>query len=72
MAMMRSTAHAHGDELDVRAIEPLVAQIVARWHPRQIWRFGSRARGDARADSDGDLFGVVDDDCARRPPRRST
>ena len=48
--------------MDVHAIAPLLARIVERWHPRQVWLFGSRARGEARADSDWDLFVVVDDD----------
>lgn len=42
-------------------IGPLLARIVARWHPRQVWLFGSRARGEANAESDWDLFVVVDD-----------
>jgi len=48
--------------VDVAAIRSLLDRIVARWKPRQIWLFGSRARGDATPDSDWDLFVVVDDD----------
>ena len=40
----------------------LVAVIVDRMDPEEIWLFGSRARGDARTDSDYDLFVVVPDD----------
>ena len=36
-------------------IEPLVAAIVVRAFPEAIWLFGSRARGDHRANSDWDL-----------------
>jgi predicted nucleotidyltransferase len=42
-------------------IQPLLDRIVASYHPRQVWLFGSRARGDAREDSDWDLLAVVDD-----------
>jgi uncharacterized protein len=48
--------------VDVGAIRSLLDRIVSRWQPRQIWLFGSRARGDAAPDSDWDLFVVVDDD----------
>jgi uncharacterized protein len=47
--------------VDVEAIRPLLERIVARWHPQQVWLFGSRARGEAKPDSDWDLFIVVDD-----------
>ena len=40
----------------------LVARIKEELNPEQIWLFGSRARGDARADSDYDVFVVVPDD----------
>jgi predicted nucleotidyltransferase/HEPN domain-containing protein len=40
----------------------LVAVIVDRLHPEEIWLFGSRGRGDAQHDSDYDLFVVVPDD----------
>jgi predicted nucleotidyltransferase/HEPN domain-containing protein len=39
----------------------LVAVIVDRLRPEEIWLFGSRARGDAHHDSDYDLFVVVPD-----------
>ncbi len=47
--------------LDITTIRRILARIVQRWHPLQIWLFGSRARGDNRADSDWDLFAIVPD-----------
>jgi predicted nucleotidyltransferase len=35
--------------------------VHARMAPAQVWVFGSRARGDERADSDWDLLVVFDD-----------
>ncbi len=49
-------------QLDLRPIALLLARIEAQYHPEQVWLFGSRARGDARPDSDWDLFVVVPDD----------
>jgi uncharacterized protein len=40
----------------------LLAPVVAYFNPRRVILFGSRARGDARPDSDIDLLVVVDDD----------
>lgn len=40
----------------------LLDNIVKLINPRRIILFGSRARGDAREDSDWDVFIVVDDD----------
>jgi predicted nucleotidyltransferase len=37
----------------------LVARIVEVLHPVQVWLFGSRARGEARADSDWDLMAIL-------------
>ena len=48
--------------LDLRPIRTLLARIEAQYHPEQVWLFGSRARGDARPESDWDLFVVVPDD----------
>lgn len=36
-------------------------RLVASLHPRMIWLFGSRARGDGHADSDFDLLVVLPD-----------
>jgi len=41
-------------------IEIIVAKIVAEIRPRRIFLFGSRARGDASAESDYDLMVEVD------------
>jgi len=35
--------------------------VIERWHPLQIWLFGSRARGQARPDSDWDLLAIGPD-----------
>ena len=53
---------------DMKAIadttDPVLAQIVARlvahFAPQRIYLFGSKARGDAGADSDYDLMVVVE------------
>jgi predicted nucleotidyltransferase len=43
--------------------DPLLGEIVRRlvgaWQPERIYLFGSRARGDAGADSDYDIMVVV-------------
>ena len=49
-----------GTNLD--ALRTLLARIKETYEPLQIWLFGSRARGNARPDSDWDLFVVVRDD----------
>lgn len=46
------------------ATQELVRRIRERYQPDQIWLFGSRARGDARDDSDWDLLVVVPDDAS--------
>jgi predicted nucleotidyltransferase len=43
-------------------IEEIAKRIVAEFHPRRIVLFGSRARGDERADSDLDLLVVMSTD----------
>lgn len=43
-------------------LEKLVQRIVERFHPLRLILFGSRARGDARADSDFDLLIVSPSD----------
>ncbi|RYE91931.1 MAG: nucleotidyltransferase domain-containing protein [Myxococcales bacterium] len=47
--------------LDVRPLRVLLERIEARFHPEQVWLFGSRARGEASPDSDWDLLVVVPD-----------
>jgi uncharacterized protein len=42
----------------------LLDRIASRWHPREIWLFGSRARGTSAPGSDWDLLVVVPDDLA--------
>jgi predicted nucleotidyltransferase len=69
--MIPDTAAHHDDEagaraqaaraIDLRPIQPLLARIVEKYHPDQVWLYGSRARGDARPDSDWDLFIVAPD-----------
>lgn len=49
------------------APEELLRPVVAYYQPRKVILFGSQARGEAGADSDYDLFVVVDDDT---PPER--
>jgi predicted nucleotidyltransferase len=56
--------------IDHRAeLERIIRQIVERADPVAIYLFGSRARGDAREDSDYDLMIVVPDDF---PPNQAT
>lgn len=51
----------HGKAIDVSPLAPLVARMVEACHPEQIWLFGSRARAQARPDSDWDLLVVMPD-----------
>ncbi len=44
----------------------MVQRIVERFHPLRVVLFGSRARGDARPDSDYDLLVVMPDGTDRR------
>jgi predicted nucleotidyltransferase len=56
-------AHVATREDQVVGIPPhMVARIVEVLHPLQIWLFGSRARGEARIDSDWDLMAILPDD----------
>lgn len=55
---------ARGALIDLRPVQPLLDRIVSSWHPREIWLFGSRARGTATHDSDWDLLVVVPDELA--------
>jgi predicted nucleotidyltransferase len=47
----------------------LLGPVVAYFQPRRVILFGSAARGDAGADSDLDLFVILDDDA---PPEKLT
>ncbi len=58
----RAARDAHDRDIDLKPIQPLLDRIVALWRPERIWLFGSRARGEAQAGSDWDLFAVVPDD----------
>ena len=40
---------------------PFIERIVNELHPHEIWLFGSRAKGTARADSDWDMMAVLPD-----------
>lgn len=55
-AERHARAHAHEVPKD------LLASVVAYFDPVQVILFGSRARGDARLDSDYDLLVVLDDE----------
>lgn len=44
------------------AVAPLIDAILGRMRPLAIWLFGSRARGEARPDSDWDLVVSLPDD----------
>jgi len=46
---------------EASALAFLRDRLVVALKPRAIWHFGSRARGDARADSDFDLLVVLPD-----------
>jgi predicted nucleotidyltransferase len=43
-------------------LEELVRRLVEAVHPQRIYLFGSRARGDARPDSDYDILLLSDQD----------
>lgn len=47
--------------LDIEPIRPILARVIERWDPLQIWVFGSRARGEAGPNSDWDLLAIVPD-----------
>ena len=50
-------------------LERITRTIVDHFHPERVVLFGSRARGDADAESDFDL--LVEMDSAKRPPERA-
>jgi len=54
---------------ETAALAFLRDRLVASLKPRAIWLFGSRARGDARPDSDFDLLVVLPDDLPREAYR---
>lgn len=47
---------------DETPLRELLRRVTERWHPRQVWLFGSRARSTATAESDWDVFVVVPDE----------
>jgi predicted nucleotidyltransferase len=49
-------------ERDAEQLQALVTALVDALHPLRIILFGSRARGDARTDSDVDLLVVAETD----------
>lgn len=50
-------------------LQAITRRIVERFQPRRVVLFGSSARGEARPDSDLDLFVEMESD--RRPPERA-
>ena len=49
---------------DTLVPKALLDGVIRRLDPVEVYLFGSRARGDAREDSDYDLYVVVDDEGA--------
>ncbi len=62
--------------IDLSPIKSLIALILERCKPVSVWLFGSRARGQAREDSDWDLLVVLPDETSEEdmfdnlPPRQ--
>jgi predicted nucleotidyltransferase len=54
---------------DAKLLNQITARIVERFHPKRIILFGSHARGEAKPDSDFDLF--VEMETQQRPPERT-
>ena len=50
-------------------LQDIVRRLVDAYHPDRVYLFGSRARGDAAADSDYDLLLVVPDDASAERSR---
>jgi predicted nucleotidyltransferase len=59
--MAAPTTPMSAGRIDVAPIRSLLDRVISRWHPLQVWLFGSRARGDSTPESDWDLFVVIDD-----------
>jgi len=55
--------------MDRRQLEEIAATIVEKFKPVRVVLFGSHARGEARDDSDLDLF--VEMETQHRPPERA-
>lgn len=51
-----------GKAIDLHPLRTLLVRIETKYHPDQVWLFGSRARGEARESSDWDILIVVPDD----------
>lgn len=58
-------------QIDARIVQDLVRRIVRAVDPMKVILFGSRARGDARPDSDFDLLVVRESDEPRYARSRS-
>ncbi len=54
-----------------RLLEEVTATLIARFRPRRIVLFGSRARGEGDEESDLDLFIELDTDLGKRPLERA-
>lgn len=48
--------------IDLGPVRLLLRRIVERYHPEEIWLFGSRARGEEHPGSDWDLMVLLPDD----------
>jgi len=48
-----------------KELKPLVDALCAELKPSSVWLFGSRARGDNRADSDWDLLVALPDNAPK-------
>ena len=55
---MNGVIHGVSPEIDTSPLPEIIRRIVAAIDPDRIVLFGSRARGDAKADSDYDLLVV--------------
>jgi predicted nucleotidyltransferase len=55
--------------VDSELLTHITKTIVERFHPRRIILFGSQARGEARAESDLDIF--IEMETVASPPERA-